>query len=156
MGGRDGRLRNEGLGVVLGLAAPGVRGDVTSVFRKYRVRFDVQRLGVDAPPVEFRGRLMAALRAEGVDAVLWHTQPVTSFPIHQTHAGYGRGYPWSLAPGAGRVDPDQYQQAIRLLDSSIIICDEEHPIMIQPLEVMEAYATAFAKVLRHPNALVGD
>ena len=28
--------------------------------------------------------------------------------------------------------------------------------MIQPLEVMEAYATAFAKVLRDPNALVGD
>jgi hypothetical protein len=31
-----------------------------------------------------------------------------------------------------------------------------HPIMIQPIEVMEAYAAAFAKVLREPNALVGD
>ena len=153
---RNGRFLNKALAVIPGLAPPVEPRDVTSVFHKYRVRFDVQRLGIDAPPVEFRGRLMAALRAEGVDAVLWHTQPVTSFPIHQTHAGYGRGYPWSLAPGAGRVDPDQYQHAIRLLDSSIIICDEEHPIMIQPLEVMEAYATAFAKVLRDPDALVGD
>ncbi len=153
---RNGRFLNKALALIPGLAPPVEPRDVTSVFHKYRVRFDVRRLGVDAPPVEFRGRLMAALRAEGVDAVLWHTQPVTSFPIHQTHAGYGRGYPWSLAPGAGRVDPDQYQQAIRLLDSSIIICDEEHPIMIQPLEVMEAYAAAFAKVLLDPNALVGD
>jgi perosamine synthetase len=153
---RNGRFLNKALAVIPGLAPPVEPPDVTSVFHKYRVRFDVQRLGVDAPPVEFRGRLMAALRAEGVDAVLWHTQPVTSFPIHQTHEGYGRGYPWSLAPGASRVDPGQYQHAIRLLDSSIIICDEEHPIMIQPLELMEAYAAAFAKVLRDPNALVGD
>ncbi len=108
------------------------------------------------PAVEFRGRLMAALRAEGVDAVLWHTEPVTSFPIHQTHEGFGRGYPWSLAPGAGRVDPAEYSRATQLLDSSLIICDEEHPIMIQPIEVMEAYTAAFAKVLRDPNALVGD
>ena len=109
-----------------------------------------------SPPVEFRGRLMAALRAEGVDAVLWHTQPVTSFPIHQTHEGLGRGYPWSLVTGGGHVDPAEYRQAEALLDSSIIVCDEVHPIMIQPLGLMEAYAAAFARVLRDPDALVGD
>ena len=99
---------------------------------------------------------MAALRAEGVDAVLWHTQPVTSFPIHQTREGFGRGYPWSLAPDGERVDPDDYPQATALLDSSIIVCDEVHPIMIQPPELMESYAAAFRKVLRDPGALVGD
>jgi len=88
--------------------------------------------------------------------VLWHTEPVTSFPILQTHEGFGRGYPWSLAPGSGRVDPSEYRQAIDLLDSSIIICDEMHPIMIQPLELMEAYAAACAKVLCDPRALAGD
>jgi hypothetical protein len=126
------------------------------VFHKYRVRFDVSQLGVDLPPTEFRGRLMSALRAEGVDAVLWHTQPVTSFPIHQTRDGFGRGYPWSLAPGAGEVHPDEYPQALELLASSLIVCDEVHPIMNQPLELMEAYAAAFQKVLREPNALLGD
>jgi perosamine synthetase len=153
---RNGRFLNQALAHIPGLAPPVEPHGYTSAFHKYRVRFDVQRLGVDVPPVEFRGRLMAALRAEGVDAVLWHTQPVTSFPIHQTHEGFGRGFPWSLAPGAGQVDPDEYPQAIRLLDSSLIVCDEVHPIMIQPPEVIEAYATAFAKVLRDPNALVGD
>ena len=125
------------------------------MFHKYRVRFDVKRLAADLPAVHFRGRLLAALRAEGVDAVLWHTEPVTSFPILQTHEGFGGGYPWSLAPGSAKVDPTEYPQAIDLLASSIVICDEVHPIMIQPLELMEAYAAAFAKVLRDPPALAG-
>jgi dTDP-4-amino-4,6-dideoxygalactose transaminase len=151
---RNGRFLNQALSAIPGLAPPVEPPDRCSVFHKYRVRFDVGRLGVDVPPVQFRARLMAALRAEGVDAVLWHTQPVTSFPILQTHDGFGRGYPWSLAPGSGRVDPAEYRQAIELLDASIVICDEVHPIMIQPLELMEAYATACAKVLRDPHALL--
>jgi perosamine synthetase len=151
---RNGRFLNQALGVISGLMPPGEPPGYCSVFHKYRVRFDVERLGVGVSPVEFRGRLMAALRAEGVDAVLWHTEPVTSFPIHQTHEGFGRGYPWTLVPGGGRVDPDEYRQASALLDSSIIVCDEVHPIMIQPLELMESYAAAFAKVLRDPHALV--
>jgi perosamine synthetase len=153
---RNGRFLNQALAAIPGLEPPVEPPDRCSVFHKYRVRFDVKRLEVDLPAVEFRGRLMAALRAEGVDAVLWHTEPVTSFPILQTHEGFGRGYPWSLAPGSGRVDPSEYRQAIDLLDSSIILCDEMHPIMIQPLELMEAYAAACAKVLCDPRALAGD
>jgi dTDP-4-amino-4,6-dideoxygalactose transaminase len=153
---RNGRFLNQALGALPGLTPPVEPPDRTSVFHKYRVRFDVNRLGVDMPPTEFRGRLMAALRAEGVDAVLWHTDPVTSFPVLQTHEGFGRGYPWSLAPGSGKVNPSDYHHASDLLDSSLIVCDEVHPIMIQPLELMEAYAAAFAKVLRNPSAIAGD
>ncbi len=151
---RNGRFLNTALATIPGLSPPIEPPACTSVFHKYRVRFDANRLGVDVPAIEFRGRLMAALRAEGVDAVLWHTQPVTSFPVLQTHDGFGRGYPWSLAPGAGEVRPEEYPQAANLLDSSLIVCDEVHPIMIQPLELMEAYVEGFKKVLRDPNALV--
>ncbi len=153
---RNGRLLNQALGMIPGIAPPVEPTDRTSVFHKYRVRFDVQRLGLSVPPVEFRARLMAALRAEGVDAVLWHTEPMTSYPIFQTHDGFGHGYPWSLAPGSGGVNPAEYRRAIDLLDSSLIICDEVHPIMIQPVELMEAYAAAFAKVLLDPGALMAD
>jgi len=153
---RNGRFLNQALGSIPGLMPPVEQPGYCSVFHKYRVRFDVGHLGVDVAAVEFRGRLMAALRAEGVDAVLWHTQPVTAFPIHQTREGFGRGYPWNLAPDGGRVDPDDYPRATALLDSSIIVCDEMHPIMIQPPELMESYAAAFRKVLRDPDALVGD
>jgi dTDP-4-amino-4,6-dideoxygalactose transaminase len=153
---RNGRFLNEALAQIPGLTPPIEPSGCTSVFHKYRVRFDVQQLGVDLSAVEFRARLMAALRAEGVDAVLWHTAPVTSFPVLQTHEGFGRGYPWSLAPGSGQVRPEDYPQATNLLDSSLIVCDEMYPIMIQPLELMEAYAAAFKKVLRDPTALVAD
>jgi dTDP-4-amino-4,6-dideoxygalactose transaminase len=153
---RNGRFLNEALAAIPGLQPPVEPADRTSVFHKYRVRFDVARLGVQVSPVEFRGRLLAALRAEGVDAVLWHTAPVTSFPVLQTHDGLGHGYPWSLAPGSGKVNPADYPEAIALLDSSIVVCDEVHPIMNQPLELMEAYAEAFRKVLRDPAALIGD
>lgn len=153
---RNGRFLNERLGKIPGLLPPIEPPDRTSVFHKYRVRLDIARLGANVPPVAFRDRLMAALRAEGVDAVLWHTEPVTSFPIFQTHAGFGHDYPWSLAPGSGVVDPAEYPKAIELLDLSIVVCDERHPIMIQPLELMEAYVEAFAKVLRDPEALMRE
>jgi dTDP-4-amino-4,6-dideoxygalactose transaminase len=153
---RNARLLNKALAAQPGLRPPVEPPDRCSVFHKYRVRFDVARLGLPVAPKGFRDRLLAALRAEGVDAVLWHTEPVTSFPVLQTHEGLGHGYPWSLAPGSGKVDPADYRQAIELLDSSIVVCDEVHPIMIQPAELMEAYAAAFAKVLRDPGALVGD
>jgi len=153
---RNGRFLNQALGEIPGLVPPIEPPDRRSVFHKYRVRFDVDRLGVQMSPAAFRTRLLGALRAEGVDAVLWHTAPVTSFPIFQTHEGFGHGYPWSLAPGAGAVDPDDYPRAKELLDSSIIVCDEIHPITAQPLELMEQYATAFQKVLRDPQALTGD
>jgi len=153
---RNGRFLNQALGEIPGLVPPIEPPDRRSVFHKYRVRFDVDRLGVKMYPAAFRTRLIEALRAEGVDAVLWHTEPVTSFPIFQTHEGFGHGYPWSLAPGAGAVDPDDYPRAKELLDSSIIVCDEIHPITAQPLELMEQYATAFQKVLRDPQALTAD
>lgn len=151
---RNARCLGQALERIAGITPPMEPRDRTSVFHKYRVRFDVKRLGLEVPPVAFRDRLVAALRAEGVDALLWHTEPVTSFPIFQTHDGLGRGYPWSLAPGSGVVDPADYRNAIELLESSIIICDEFHPIMIQPVELMEAYAAAFTKVLRDPAALL--
>jgi perosamine synthetase len=151
---RNGRFLNQALGKIPGLIPPVEPPDRTSVFHKYRVRFDTQRLGVSVAPAEFRDRLMAALRAEGVDAVLWHNAPMTSYPIFQTHQGLGRGHPWSLAPESGAVNPAEYRRAIDLLDSSLIICDEVHPIMIQPLALMEAYEAAFAKVLRDPCALL--
>src|SRR5947207_8085430 len=153
---RNGRFLNQALASIPGLRPPVETPDRCSVFHKYRVRFDVKRLAAELPAIDFRGRLLAALRAEGVDAVLWHTEPVTSFPILQTHEGFGGGYPWSLAPDSARVDPAEYPHAIDLLASSIVVCDEVHPIMIQPLELMEAYAAAFAKVLRDPPALAGD
>lgn len=152
---RNGRYLNAELARIPGLVPPVEPSDRTSVFHKYRLRFDPAVLGPSAAPTVLRDRLVAALRAEGVDAALWHVEPVTSFPIFRTHDGFGGGYPWSLSPGAGKVEPSDYRNAIELLDASIIVCDEVHPIFVQPLELMEAYVSAFRKVLADPSALAG-
>jgi perosamine synthetase len=137
-----------------GLHPPVEPADRTSVFHKYRVRFNLDEMGVKAAPQHFRDKLMAALRTEGVDAVLWHTEPVTSFPVFQNRDGYGKGYPWTINPEYRHVDPNEYPAAIAMLDSSLVICDEIHPIFIQPIELMEEYAAAFRKVLADPARLL--
>jgi perosamine synthetase len=153
---RNGRFLGCELSRIPGVVPPHEPPDRTSVFHKYRVRFDLERLGLEISPVVFRDRVMAVLRSEGVDAVLWHVEPVTAFPIFESHEGFGGGYPWTLSPGSGVVDPLDYTRAQELLDSSVILCDEVHPIMVQPLELMEAYVAAFEKVMADPAAIVHD
>lgn len=150
---RNGRYLNAELSRIPGLLPPVEPPDRTSVFHKYRLRFDPAVLAAGVPPTRVRDALVAALRAEGVDAALWHVQPVTSFPVFQTHDGLGKGYPWSIAPGAGKVDPSDYPRSQELLDASIIVCDEVHPIFVQPFELMQAYVRAFQKVLADPDVL---
>jgi hypothetical protein len=79
---------------------------------------------------------------------------VTSFPVFQNRDGYGKGYPWAINPEYRHVDPNEYPAAIAMLDSSLVICDEIHPIFIQPIELMEEYAAAFRKVLADPARLL--
>jgi perosamine synthetase len=151
---RNARYLNAELSKIKGLLPPIEPPDRTSVFHKYRVRLDPAALGVSGPATDFRRAVLEALRAEGVDAVLWHTEPVTSFPIFQTREGYGNGYPWSLAPDHQMPRPADFAQAQQLLDSSVLICDEAHPIFIQSMDLMEAYVSAITKVLADPQKLV--
>ena len=128
-----------------GVTPPLVPADRTSCHHKYRVRLDAAAAGVDAPPRVVRDAVIRALCAEGVDAVLWQTQPVPGQTLFREKRGYGRGYPWTLgAP----VDYDlaQYPQTASLLDSSLILFSQTHPIAPQPLSLCEAYAEAFEKV----------
>jgi len=152
---RNGRHLSERLARIPGIIPPFVPEDRTTVYHKFRVRFDLEQLGLDVPPTDFRDALMAALRAEGVDVVLWHVEPVTSFPIFQTREGYGRGYPWAIHQDGGpRVQPTDYPVATELLRTSIVVCDELHPIFIQELELIDRYADAFEKVMSDPAALL--
>jgi dTDP-4-amino-4,6-dideoxygalactose transaminase len=158
IGQRNGAYLSEQLGKLQGLIPPYVPPDRTSIYHKYRIRFDPEVLGVQMPATEFRNRLLAALEAEGVAITVWHVTPLTSFPIFQRlDEGYGKGCPWSC-PYYGReirYDPADYPQAQRLLDTSLVVNDEPHPIFIQELAVMEAYVAAFRKVWEHLDELLG-
>jgi hypothetical protein len=59
--------------------------------------------------------------------------------------GYGKGYPWSLAPPIN-YELSQYPETVRLLDSSLVLFSHTYPIAPQPKVVCEAYADAFEAV----------
>ena len=156
IGQRNGEYLTRELSKIPGLLPPYVPPDRTSVYHKYRVRFDPDRLGLTLPVTEFRNRLVDALEAEGVEATLWHVTPMTSFPIFQRlEEGYGKGCPWSC-PYYGKeiaYHPEEYPEAIRLVDTSLVINTEPYPIYLQDLDLMECYVTAIRKVFDHLDEL---
>jgi perosamine synthetase len=157
IGQRNGRYLSQELATIPGLLPPYVPPDRTTIYHKYRIRFDPEALGLSIPATEFRNRLVEALQAEGVEATLWHVTPLTSFPIFQKlDEGYGKGCPWSC-PYYGReihYNPQDYPEAIRLLDTSLVVNTEPYPIYIQDLELMEYYVAAFRKIFDHLDELL--
>jgi dTDP-4-amino-4,6-dideoxygalactose transaminase len=154
---RNGQFLSQALGKIQGLIPPYVPPDRTTIYHKYRVRFDPDTLGLAMPAVEFRDRLLAALKAEGVEVTLWHLTPMTSFPIFQRlDEGYGQGCPWSC-PFYGRqieYSPDDYPEAIRLLETSLVVSTEPYPLFVQDQELMEYYVKAFRKVFDNLDELM--
>jgi perosamine synthetase len=145
------------LSKIRGVIPPYVPSDRTSVYHKYRVRFDPDALGLTIPTTDFRQRLLEALEAEGVAVTIWHVTPMTSFPLFQKlDEGYGKGCPWSCPYYDREIEynPDEYPEAIRLLDTSLVINDEPHPIYIQDIELMGYYASAVRKVFENLDELL--
>jgi perosamine synthetase len=145
IGQRNGQYLTTELSQIKGLLPPYVPADRTTIYHKYRLRFDPEALGLKIPATEFRNKLIDALEAEGVEATLWHVTPLTSFPIFEklNNEGYGR------------YIPEEYPEAQRLLDESIVVNSEPYPIYIQDMELMEYYVAAFRKVFDNLDELLG-
>jgi perosamine synthetase len=98
--------------------------------------------------------VQAALIAEGVDAVTWLDAPLPAHPIFQRREGYGRGYPWTIAHADYRYRPEEYPETERLIDNSLVICSELHPIYCQSPALIDQYADAIAKVFSARGGLL--
>jgi perosamine synthetase len=146
------------LGDLPGLLPPLVPGDRTSIYHKYRLRFDLDELNLQVEPTLFRQRLLDALEAEGVAVTIWHREPLTSFPIFQPPSSDGAAGIWDWPGYAQRptYNAADFPEAIRLLERSIVVNDETYPIYNQPLELMEAYVEAFRKVLTDPERILHE
>jgi dTDP-4-amino-4,6-dideoxygalactose transaminase len=159
IGQRNGEYLTRELATIPGLLPPYVPPDRTSIYHKYRLRFDPEVLGIRMPAAEFRNRLLDALEAEGVEITVWHITPLTSFPIfQQLDEGYGRGCPWSCPYYGKGIDynPADYPQALRLMDTSLVVNTELYPIYLQDLELIEFYVEAFRKVFGHLDEVMSD
>jgi dTDP-4-amino-4,6-dideoxygalactose transaminase len=150
---RNAGILNDGLAVLKGMEPPYVPTDRSSVYYKYRVGIDRKALGVDRPPNELRDRLIGALRAEGVQALLWQVEPLPAYPAFRRKI-YAPWFPAQDGEALLEWDPAEYPVASRVLDSSFILGSEDQPIIIQTSSLMEAYVDAFAKVLSNLDALL--
>jgi dTDP-4-amino-4,6-dideoxygalactose transaminase len=120
---RNGARLTERLRGLRAVETPLVPPDRTHVFHKYRVRLAT---GSALAPNLVRDRLLEALRAEGVEAVLWQELALPHHPLF--------------------ANPEPYPNATAALDGSILIGSQSYPLFAQPLPVIDAWADAFAKV----------
>ena len=87
---------NAGLTGLVGLATPKVADDCTHVYYVYGLTLDTAAIGVP------RQRIVDALRAEGVPALMAGYQNLHLLPMFRHKIAYGRaGFPWR-SPYAGR------------------------------------------------------
>ena len=123
---RNGSRLTERLRDLPGLRTPTVPSDRTHVFHKYRLGLDRGDEGPSRATTASRDRLLEALRAEGVEAVLWQER---ALPYH---------------PLFGSLE--SYPHAKAALERSIVIGSQSYPLFAQPLEVIDAWADAIEKV----------
>ena len=145
------RVLSEGLERLPGILPPHVPEDRTSIWHKYRLRFDASALGWTGDVVELRDRLVRALRAEGVEAVLWQVVPLPAYPAFRRELR-----PWRPRDEGEELrpwDPAEYPAASELLDCSLILGSETQPLFVQKPELMRQYVQAFEKVLANLEAI---
>ncbi len=137
-----------------GLEPPYVPPECDPIYHKYRVRLRPEALDLPLGGPAFRDLVQAALAAEGVDAVTWLKAPLPAHPIFQVREGYGRGYPWTIGHADYRYRVEDYPETQSLVDNSLVICSEHHPIYCQPARLIDQYADAILKVLSNREALL--
>ncbi|MGQ9626829.1 MAG: DegT/DnrJ/EryC1/StrS family aminotransferase [Anaerolineae bacterium] len=145
---RNGQYLAEGLRAIRGVEPPYIPSDRTTNYHKYRVRLKPEELGLEIKPTEFRDKVMAALKAEGVSVALWQTFPLPANPLFQEMLGYGKGCPWSCPFYGKKIEyrTEDYPETVKLLDSSIVVAEESYPLYCQTEELMKYYVAAFEKV----------
>ena len=121
------------LSKLAGIETPVVPADTTHVFHKYRVRLDPERAGFNMSIIEFRDLVLNALRAEGVEAVIWQSSPIPFHPL------FGSS--------------EHFPEAQAAIDASFIVGSQSFPLFAQPKSVVDAWAEAFEKVWAHLSEL---
>jgi dTDP-4-amino-4,6-dideoxygalactose transaminase len=138
-----------------GVGAPRVPAGRTSVHHKFRVRIDPAAVGLGIPPEMLRNALVKALRAEGLEVVLWQEAPLSAQTVFQKRdvsGGFPRAQPGGTDLGAN-YDPARYPHTRALLDGSLVLFSQSCPLIAQDDAVVDRYAEAFQRVWQHRQAL---
>ncbi|MDP9148391.1 MAG: DegT/DnrJ/EryC1/StrS family aminotransferase [Myxococcota bacterium] len=129
-----------------------------AVHHKFPVLIDPDRAGVSMSPERLRDALVHALRAEGLEVVLWQHAPLPAQEIFQRAArlrrdGAGEGAPRGGTDLSLNYQPARYPRTQDLLDGTLMLFSQSCPLIAQPDHVVDHYAQAFERVWRHRSAL---
>jgi perosamine synthetase len=139
---------------------PGVHGPTvpegrTSVHHKFRVHIDPAAVGLSVAPAKLRDALIQALRAEGLEVVLWQAAALSAQTVFQKRdplGGFPRAQPGGTDLGAN-YDPARYPNTRALLDDSLVLFSQSCPLIAQDDAMVDRYAEAFARVWEHRQAI---
>jgi perosamine synthetase len=143
------------LGELPGVTPPRVPPGRTSVHHKFRVHLDPERAGVALPAERLRDAMVLALRAEGMEVVLWQTAALPAQSVFQRRDP-SVGFPRAREGGtdlAANYDPLCYPKTKALLGGSVVLFSQSCPLIAQSDEVVDRYAEAFRRVWHHREAL---
>jgi dTDP-4-amino-4,6-dideoxygalactose transaminase len=127
----------------------------TSVHHKFRVHLDPERAGLSVSPERMRDAAIAALRAEGIEVVLWQSVPLPSQTIFQRRDA-AAGFPRAREGGtdlARNYEPGRYPRTRALLAGSLVLFSQSCPLIAQDDALVDRYAEAFHRVWREREAL---
>ena len=135
-----------------GLIPPYVPPDRTHTYYIYRIRVDPSQLDIKMPTNEFRDRLVAALRAEGVPADIYSYHAVYMSPLFQRLEGYGKGCPWSCKYVERKIEYHEGDCPVAetVGKETFNFWDIAAP---NDLELMEQYVYALKKVIENADQL---
>jgi dTDP-4-amino-4,6-dideoxygalactose transaminase len=140
-----------------GVTPPHTPPGRTSVHHKFRVQLDPERAGLAMTPERLRDAVLLALRAEGLEVVLWQTAPLPAQAVFQRRDPLG-GFPRAREGGtdlAVNYSPLNYPRTKALLDGSVVLFSQSCPLIAQPDDLVDRYAEAFHRVWHHREALAG-
>jgi perosamine synthetase len=152
---RNAERLSRALAELPGVAPPQAPPGRSSVYHKYRVHLDPAKAGVDLSPRRLRDVAMQALRAEGLEVVMWQSVSLPAQTVFQRRDP-SDGFPRSAQGGTDlstNYDPARYPRTNALLDGSLVLFSQSCPLIAQPDEVVDRYAQAFARVWQGRTAL---
>jgi perosamine synthetase len=152
---RNAERLSRALRSLVGVTPPTTPPGRTSVHHKFRVHLDPQTAGVDLTPERLRDVVATALRAEGLEVVLWQSVSLPAQTVFQRRDIDG-GFPAPAEGGtalAENYDPARYPRTNALLAGSLVLFSQSCPLIAQPDEVVDLYAEAFRRVWQNRTAL---
>jgi perosamine synthetase len=152
---RNAERLSRALAGLAGVTPPVTPPGRTSVHHKFRVHLDPKAAGVELPPERLRDLTVMALRAEGLEVVLWQSVSLPAQTVFQRRDPQG-GFPRPAEGGTDlgkNYDPSGYPRTNALLAGSFVLFSQSCPLIGQSDDVVSLYAEAFQRVWQSRTAL---